>query len=303
MPEPNNGNKNLTSKTKKYQEHVACSWAYHIVSRVPGIKFKPRLYVGKDAPNKFLKELRKDYYEQFKPRIDDDKEMIFDEEAQIKFAAATKCEMCSNPFEEGHKVRDHCHLSGKYRNALCTNCNLQLHIKKDRYKLPIVMHNLRGYDSHLIMQGVEKKYGSIRVIPNNMERYLSFSIGPLKFIDSAQFLNDKLENLATPLTSNQFYETKKHISLFGTELDPTITNFCKERGKKRKQNSNQNKKFIKRAKNIYIEEECDASDTSSEESDYSDMEVDKFIDDEEGVGESHSFYHDISMDKCREEKK
>ena len=57
-----------------------------------------------------------------------------------------------------------------------------------------------------------------------MERYLSFTIGPLKFIDSVQFQNDKLEKLATPLTSVKFYEAKKHISLVGTKLDPKITN-------------------------------------------------------------------------------
>ena len=33
----------------KYQKHIACSYAYQIVSTIPGMTFKPRIYVGEDA--------------------------------------------------------------------------------------------------------------------------------------------------------------------------------------------------------------------------------------------------------------
>ena len=51
------------------------------------------------------------------------------------------------------------------------------------------MHNLKGYDGHLIFQKVKPKDGRINVIANNSERYISFSIGRLKFLDSMQFLS------------------------------------------------------------------------------------------------------------------
>ena len=60
-------------------------------------------------------------------------------------------------------------------------------------KVPVVFHNLRGYDGHLIMstlgasEAVEDK--KIHCIPNNMEKYMTFSVGQLQFIDSLQFMN------------------------------------------------------------------------------------------------------------------
>ena len=41
---------------------------------------------------------------------------------------------------------DHCHIVGSYRGAAHNECNLM-----HRYpKLPVVIHNLKGYDRHLI---------------------------------------------------------------------------------------------------------------------------------------------------------
>ena len=79
-----------------------------------------------------------------------------------------------------------------------------------------MFHNLRGYDAHLIMQGVRKKHGAIRIIPMNMERYISFSIGPLMFLDSMQFLNSSLESLASALRSNQFVQLRKYLKDIGS---------------------------------------------------------------------------------------
>ena len=59
-----------------------------------------------------------------------------------------------------------------------------MHIKK----VPVVFHNLRGYDGHLIMSAVGAseavKNQKIYCIPNNMEKYMMFSIGQLQLIDS-----------------------------------------------------------------------------------------------------------------------
>ena len=65
----------------------------------------------------------------------------------------------------------------------------------NRY-LPIVFHNLRGYDGHLIIkEAYELDKRNISAIPNSYEKFMSFKIGELKFIDSFQFMGESLEKL------------------------------------------------------------------------------------------------------------
>ena len=47
------------------------------------------------------------------------------------------------------KVKDHCHVTGKFREAAHDKCNLKLRIPR---KLPIIFHNLQGYDGHIIFK-------------------------------------------------------------------------------------------------------------------------------------------------------
>jgi len=67
---------------------------------------------------------------------------------------------------------------------------------KESFVIPVVFHNLRGYDSHHIMQAIGKfKNLKIQVIPNTLEKYISFTLGNLRFIDSLQFMATSLEKL------------------------------------------------------------------------------------------------------------
>ena len=51
-------------------------------------------------------------------------------------------------------VLDHCHITGKFRGSAHQECNLKLRIKPEDIKIPVIFHNLRGYDSHFIMQQI-----------------------------------------------------------------------------------------------------------------------------------------------------
>ena len=52
-------------------------------------------------------------------------------------------------------------------------CNQMHRISKSGWKLPVVIHNLKGYDVHLIIKALKSEFGKIRVIPQNMEKYPS----------------------------------------------------------------------------------------------------------------------------------
>ena len=63
------------------------------------------------------------------------------------------------------KVRDHCHVTGKIRGAAHWNCKINLQLTK---KVPVIFHNLKSYDSHLIFSELHKFDVKINVTPNGL---------------------------------------------------------------------------------------------------------------------------------------
>jgi hypothetical protein len=103
------------------------------------------------------------------------------------------------------KVRDHCHLTGEYRGAAHSCCNLRA---RTNYDIPVFVHNLTGYDAHLLFQEMEKVAGDISVVATNSEKYVSFKLNNLVFKDSCQFLSSSLEALVKNLPRDEFTHTK-----------------------------------------------------------------------------------------------
>ena len=101
-------------------------------------------------------------------------------------------------------MRDHCHIVGSYRGIAHNECNLMSRISKSSWKLLVVIHNLKGYDGHLIVKALKSEFGKVRVIPQNMEKSLSLTVGQLKFIDSFQFTHKGLDVLAKTLANDEF---------------------------------------------------------------------------------------------------
>ena len=140
---------------------------------------------------------------------------------QREYEEASTCHICMKPFdnpEKNWKVRDHCHYTGLYRGAAHNNCNLKYKIPKH---IPIVFHNLSGYDAHLFIRQLGEKFQAedIGVIAENKEKYISFNVKidvqlemdgkpvtkkiELRFIDSFRFMASSLDSLAKNLTDDQ----------------------------------------------------------------------------------------------------
>ena len=124
--------------------------------------------------------------------------MITSAEENKRFELTNICWICSKLTENSDdKVRDHCHKSGKYRGAAHWSCNINLKITK---KVPVIFHNLKGYDSHLIFKEFSRFNVRIIVIPNGLEKYMGFTVNKnLFFIGSMQFMNCSLDKLVKNL--------------------------------------------------------------------------------------------------------
>ena len=71
-----------------------------------------------------------------------------------------------------------------------------------------------GYDTHLILSAAKPRHGKITAIPNNMERYTSFTINDVRFIDLCQSMLFSLDKLSSNLSKDQFRETRKYLESF-----------------------------------------------------------------------------------------
>ena len=110
----------------------------------------------------------------------------------------TNCYLCQKPLLQKYyrdAVKDHCHLTGNYRGAAHNNCNLKLRINPKTDQIPVVFHNLRGYDAHHLMQAMANLQKEVKCVANNMEKYITISVDGLRFIDSLNFLQGSLDSL------------------------------------------------------------------------------------------------------------
>ena len=131
------------------------------------------------------------------------------------FKNSTKCWIYNNGcIDTDVKVRDYCHIIRKYRGSAHRDCSINL---KLNHKMFVVLHNLKNYDSHPIMQELGKFSLKKSVIPNGLEKYMSFTINnKLSFNDSFQFLSSSLDSLVKNLNKDDF----KYLSqAFDQKLD------------------------------------------------------------------------------------
>eukprot|EP01051_Picozoa_sp_SAG22_P009985 SAG22_NODE_871_length_6748_cov_60.669274_2_plen_589_part_00 len=126
------------SYTDAYQQHEPCGFCLYVVGAdlKPGA-FKPYVYRGPNAAEEFIIVL-KQFEESIMKHIKENKPMVMTEQDKIDFANATCCSFCNQPLN-GDSVRDHDHMTGKYRGAAHSKCNIEEGKTRTRnYKIPIL---------------------------------------------------------------------------------------------------------------------------------------------------------------------
>ena len=218
-----------------YQKHEPSGFCFYIKGIVPNT-FEPISYTktnngtSPSLPEIFVSKLLKvthklynDFYRRPKP-------LKLTKEEQLSFEKETVCQICQKPFEQGVAGdaiprRDHCHFTGQYRGAAHNSCNLQC---RKPMILPVVFHNLQGYDAHLFIKQLSSILGELNCIPSTEEKYISFSkkikvdeyksrhtgetvslYFEIRFIDSFKFLQTGLANLVGNLQPDDFHNTKE----------------------------------------------------------------------------------------------
>ena len=98
--------------------------------------------------------------------------MIISEKEEHLFQQSNICWICEKLIDnDDKKVRDHCHVTEKFKGAAHWSCNINLQLTK---KVPVIFHNLRGYDSHLFFRELNKFNVKVDVIPNELEKYMAY---------------------------------------------------------------------------------------------------------------------------------
>ncbi|XP_068704482.1 uncharacterized protein [Montipora foliosa] len=226
--QPNNDK----SFTEAYQKHTDCGYGYKVVCCYDDKYTKPvQIYRGEKAVYKFMEKMLEEvkYCKNVMKKYFD-KPLKMTKDDEDKFQKADKCHICEKKYNKTDvRVRDHCHVTGQYRGSAHQDCNLNF-IMTD--KIPVIFHNLRGYDCHFIMQEIgeivkkhtyknkkgEKCQMNINAIPNNMEKYMAFMLGNhLTFIDSFQFMSSSLGKLVSNLPKEALIYTSQKFK--GKELD------------------------------------------------------------------------------------
>lgn len=172
-------------KTRVYQEHTVNHVGAVLVSRYPTLLQHDYVqFDGPDCVDRFLRWLF-GIEERAVQLIRRNEPMRLNRDNMSAHASATTCHICEKDLGKD-KVHDHDHLTGKYRGAAHSACNLAYNYKG--FRLPVFFHNLARYDGHFILQYAGKFSRHMSCIVKNAESFMSFSIGHCVFKDSLQFL-------------------------------------------------------------------------------------------------------------------
>ena len=130
------------------------------------------LYSTEKAVYKFIESISKEFYYCKKLMNKHfNKNLVVSFEDEKRFQSSNKCWICNKLFtDEDKKVREHDHISGRYRGPAHSHCNINLKLTK---KVSVIFHHLRGYCSHLIMPDIGKFDIEISVLPNILEKNMA----------------------------------------------------------------------------------------------------------------------------------
>ena len=112
---------------------------------------------------------------------------------------------------ESDEVRDHCHLTGKFRGPAHNIRNINVSHQQSN-KIPFIFHDFSNYDCHMFFKrlvDLKKNNIKFKIIPKTNEEYISVSYGCIRFVDSYRFLRSGSDKLVKKIDMDDFVILKK----------------------------------------------------------------------------------------------
>lgn len=252
----------VSGKTEKKTVHKVSGGNY--ITLKDGEIINEQLFFGEDSDRELVKSLVKSLEDLHYKFFYEKKPIVMTNQDWYNFNTSKKCHICGEGFSmtldkykqyqketdklhPEHPVRDHCHLTGAFRGKAHNSCNL---LYRQRSIFPVIFHNLKGYDGHLIVKALGKDYvKNVKVIPMNREKFISFSLMyrvkqkgkdivivdeednedtinfeeittmEIRFIDSFNFMNTSLEKLSDILEDQDFKLTMDFVNRISGDLE------------------------------------------------------------------------------------
>ena len=206
----------IGNKTINIYEQKPVLNGYYIISELEDVLESGyyESHLGYDNVDWFVKEVIKlenkmaFYFKNTK------KDIIMTKEKEEDFKNNNICRFCEKKIVSD-KVRDHCHLTGKYRGPSHKICNINVK-QKDSNFIAFAFHKFSNYnyDCHMFFKklvDLKKDKVKFKIIPKTNEEYISVKYGCIRFIDSYRFLSESLDKLVKNLDEDDFKILKKEF--------------------------------------------------------------------------------------------
>ena len=192
--------RNLGEKTKIVTKQLPSGFSYLIYDCYENNFYSgPHVYRGPTPVEKFYEHIFEEAIYIADILQNEIKMETLTHKQERSFWNAEKCHLCRKNFtNDDLRVKNHCHYTGHYLGAAHSRCNL---LFRNNPTIPIICHNLKGFDGHLLLANAGEwlKNRRVAIIPRTREHFISFSVDQFVFIDSLQFLPQSLESLVRDL--------------------------------------------------------------------------------------------------------
>ena len=177
--------------TSKVNQHILSGWCVYSKFAYGNVQNPLKLYREKDCVEKFCDHIKREAHRLYHMFPEKPMDSLTPKQWK-RYEKASRCHICFKPFNsKDPKVRDHYYYTGRYRGPTHSLCNLRYRIPS---YIPVIFHNLLGYDAHLFIKELGKHSNDIDVIAKNKEDYTTFSFNVVvdKYIDKEGNEKDKL---------------------------------------------------------------------------------------------------------------